>query len=113
MQSPKLGVTAGSSVRNLAHWAQGVRLPAPTFQMFDWGKDCSDVFFRPQPCNSQVHCTVATAHVRKEITTNVSRLMLTEGLHSVQIRETVIHGYRGNKKVLHIRLNLVHLPTPS
>jgi len=46
---------AGSSVRNLAHWAQGVRLPAPTFQMFDWGKDCSDVFFRPQPCNSQVY----------------------------------------------------------
>lgn len=48
---------AGSSVRNLAHWAQGVRLVTPKFQMFDWGNDCSDYFFRPQPCNKLVYGT--------------------------------------------------------
>lgn len=67
---------AGSSVRNLAHWAQGVRLPAPTFQMFDWGSDCSDYFFRPQPCNIQVYGSDDVPQY------NLSRVTLPLGLFS-------------------------------
>lgn len=42
---------AGSSVRNLVHWAQGLRAPAPTFQKYDWGGWCWGAWMAPKPCN--------------------------------------------------------------
>lgn len=45
----------GTSVQNMAHWAQAMRLTEPTFPMFDYGTSCRSLFFKPQPCNQDVY----------------------------------------------------------
>lgn len=47
--------TTGTSVQNMAHWAQAMRLTTPTFPMYDYGTSCRSLFFKPQPCNQDVY----------------------------------------------------------
>jgi len=48
---------AGTSVRNMAAWAQLVRQRAPRFCRFDFGGACARRFGAPRPCNLAAYGT--------------------------------------------------------
>jgi len=52
---------SGTSVRNLAHWAQGVRQAAeqhmPLFRRYDYGTSCVSPSGAPKNCNKRVYGT--------------------------------------------------------
>ena len=45
---------AGTSVKNIAHWAQGLRAPAPSFRKFDYGAWCWGAWMQPQVGPNQI-----------------------------------------------------------
>eukprot|EP00873_Tetraselmis_striata_P026284 jgi/Tetstr1/446548/TSEL_034073.t1 len=46
---------AGTSVKDMAQWSQGVRREQPQFLRFDYGKQCRDWFGSAQPCNRRMY----------------------------------------------------------
>lgn len=50
--------TAGTSVQNMVHWAQGVRRKVesePKFAKYDYGQACTDTYGSAQPCNQNMY----------------------------------------------------------
>lgn len=42
-------------MRNMVHWAQGVRSPTPVFQKYDYGTRCTSLWGLPQGCNQRMY----------------------------------------------------------
>lgn len=74
---------AGSSVQNMAHWAQvvrgGVNPGNPTLSRFDWGTSCINALGGRQPCNQDVYGTDVPPTYRMQNINPDARMFIFSG----------------------------------